>query len=430
MTSCYFSGHIYGLKLHEIQCTHKARLCLYAPGMPMNLTPLQPVFEVSLPYSPVLACGKPLGLSSCFVLSQRPLGSDHYFRAHCCRFSGYLGNQSFILFAQHISSLKLEGSNLASTQLEAIAGACPNLKHLDIAHCTDALKSLQGLAAVAYHCPKLKGINANYIHDDDVEDIRTFWDILSRIKNLVYLTVTACLLSPEIITSHDGSLAFTLQALQIASDSASIPETRGIKYCYLSDCQLPLLSNMMSLKCLRILDLPPGPMRAPLGQRFGEFFNKLQHLTYLYISFSYKLDKSEPQRLTLPTEASCYTSLEQIHIRCWNFHVSEALVQALVHSGKLTHVFLLVGSISQTALLELVQRSPRLAIGYVYMIVKFNGSEIFKETLHSIVESQKIDEFSFHEGACHYDTEETFWFVDSVLQHSELHPFHEFHYRY
>ena len=216
-----------------------------------------------------------------------------------------------------------------------------------------------------------------------------------------------------------------LQALQIASDSVSIPETGGIKYkCYPSDCQLPLLSNMVSLKCLRILDLPPGPMRAPLGRRFGEFFNKLQHLTYLYISFSCKLDKSERQRLTLPTEASCYTSLEQIHIRCWNFHVSEALVQALVHSGKLTHVFLLVGSISQTDLLELVQKSPRLAIGYVYIMAELR-SKLFKKKLHSIVESQKIDEFYFHEGARYYYTKETFFFVDSMLQHTELHPFHE-----
>ena len=271
-----------------------------------------------------------------------------------------------------------------------------------------------------------------------MEDIQTFWDILSRIKNLVYLTVTACLLSPEIIISHDGSLALStttamekmrLWALQIASDSVSVPETGGIKYCYLSDYKLPMLSNLVSLKCLRVLDLPPGPMHAPLGKGFEELFNKLQHLTYLYISFSYKLDKSEPQRLTLPTEASCYTSLEQIHIRCWNFAVSDALVQALVHRRKLTHVFLLVGSISQSGLLELVQKSPRLTIGYVYMIAELR-SKLFKETLDSIVESRKIDEFCFHEGARYYYTEETFYLVDSMLQHTELHPFHEFHYRY
>ena len=142
LDDCYFSGNFYGLKLREIQCNHKARLCLYVPGMPMKLTPLQPVFEVSLPYSPVLACGKPLGLSSCFVLSQRPLGSEHYSRAHCCRSTetvSPLHKQSFTLFAQHITSLKLEGSNLTCTHLEAIATACPNLTDLDIAHCTDAL---------------------------------------------------------------------------------------------------------------------------------------------------------------------------------------------------------------------------------------------------------------------------------------------------
>ena len=432
----YLIGNIYFLKLREIQCSHRARLCLHIPSVPMKLTPLQPVFEVHLPYSPVLACGKPLGLSSYFMLSQGAMGSDHFSRAHCCQLHktvnalDQVAQKSFMLFAQCISSLKLEGSNLASTHLEAIACACPNLTDLDIAHCTDALKSLQGLAAIARGCPKLKGLNVNYIHNDHVEDIQTFWDILSRIEHLAYLTVTGCLISPNSPAQSNarGSAVTTtiikkmlrLQALQIAS----ISEVKDSNYCPLPDSELPSLSNMVSLRCLRIFDLPP--VRVSLGPGFGELLGKLNHLTYLNISFPYS--KPEPQRLTLPTDASFYTSLEQLYVRCWNFAVSDALVDALVHSRKLTHVFLLIGSISQTGLLNLIQKSPRLTVCNVDMTAELE-SELsnFEEALHSIVESQRVDYFRFNPGAKYYYSVENYHFVDSLLQNTQLHPFHEFH---
>jgi len=74
--------------------------------------------------------------------------------------------------------------------------ACPNLQRLNLQYCTECMRSLQGLQAIASHCHNLQGLNLLGICVLMVEDHVQLWEILTAIK-LTHLGVYCCVLKVE-----------------------------------------------------------------------------------------------------------------------------------------------------------------------------------------------------------------------------------------
>ena len=396
--------------------SHKARFCLYTTGLPMGLVPPQPLCELTFHRSCVVAHGESIGLSqSHFLLLGKTLESENSSIARPVLLGqlqlGHDQIAGFTSFSHHLTTLKLQDSGISSIHLELIADACPNLIHLDISSCTGAIKCLQGLAAIANKCTQLKGLGVNGMESSNVKSIPAFWEILGQVKRLSYLVVSDFLLQlpqdADIKSQSDIRMKSSfermtcLQALQV-------------QCCVVANGELSVLSNLVSLIYLRLCNLPPS--------YFGleEILGKAQQLKYLYIS------KSSAGKLTLPTNASCYTNLEQIYICCWNFAVTDALVKALAHSGKLTHVFLLIGSISQRNITDLIQRLPRLAMCHIYVNLTVGPrgtAKQFKTALKSVVKARELVQFDFKPNVCRRNSRQLCFEVDSeLLDYTELTP--------
>jgi len=69
---------------------------------------------------------------------------------------------------------------------------------LNLEYCHSCLKSLQGLQAIASHCPNLKELN---VHVSKVEDRILLWEVLSDMK-LTYLAIEFCILRLDTINKE------------------------------------------------------------------------------------------------------------------------------------------------------------------------------------------------------------------------------------
>ena len=403
--------------------SHKARFCLYTTGLPMDLSPLQPVCELTFHRSCVIAHGESIGLPrSHFMLMGKTLESENYTIAHSFNLKpGFPCHSSqiasFTTFSHHLTTLKLQDLGLSAIHLELIADTCPNLTDLDIPWYTKAFKCLQGLAAIAHKCTQLKGLTINTIiksSNEEEESIPAFWEILAQIRKLEYLTVSDGLLQSNL--DDDINSQSNIRMKRSFQQMKSLCALQ-VQCCTVTNRELSLLSNLASLTYLRLSDLPPSQIG------LEEILGKAQQLKYLYIS---KL--SNAGKLTLPTHASCYTNLEQVFIRCWNFAVTDVLVKALVHSGKLTHLFLLIGSISQRNVTDLIQNLPRLAVCqiYVHLTVGPRGSaKQFKTALQSLVKSRGLAQFDFKPNVCRHNSIGLCWDIDELLDYTELTPLNQ-----
>ena len=400
--------------------SHKARFCLFTTGLPMDLSPLQPVCELTFHRSCVpLAHGESIGLpQSHFMLTGKTLESENYTIARSFDLDSVLPCRpkeiaSFTTFSHHFTTLKLQGLEILSIHLELIADACPNLTDLDISSCIEAFKCLQGLAAIACKCTQLKGLITNAeVKPSNVESIPAFWEILGQFRNLKYLTVSDGLLQLQPNLDADINSQSNIRMKKSFEQMNSLCALQ-VQCCAVTNRELSLLSNLVSLKYLRLSDLPS----AQLG--LEEILGKAQQLKYLYIS------KLNAGKLTLPTHASCYTNLEQLYIRCWNFAVTDVLVKALVDSGKLTHLFLLIGSISQRNITDLIQKLPKLAVChiYVYRCIGPRGSaKQFKTALQSLVKTRGLSQFDFKPNVCRRNCFTLCSDVDDMLYYTELTP--------
>ena len=402
--------------------SHKARFCLYTTGLPMDLSPLQPVCELTFHRSCMFAHGESIGLpQSHFMLSLmgKTLESENYTIARSFALESGFPCQSsqiasFTTFSHHLTTLKLENLVMSSVHLELIADACPNLTDLDISSsCTEAFKCLQGLAAIAHKCTQLKGLTIDdETKPSDVESIPAFWEILAQIRKLKYLTVSDGLLRFHSNLDADVNSQSNIRLKRSFQQMKSLCALQ-VQCCAVTNRELSMLSNLVSLTYLRLSDLPPSQIG------LEEILGKAQQLKYLYIS------KSNGGKLTLPTHASCYTNLEQVYIRCWNFAVTDVLVKALVHSGKLTHLFLLIGSISQRNITDLIQNLPRLAVCHIYVNVTVGprgSAKQFKTALQLLVKARGLAQFDFKPNMCRRNSIALCSHVDELLDYTELTP--------
>ena len=77
-------------------------------------------------------------------------------------------------------------------------------------------------------------------------------------------------------------------------------------------------------------------------------------LQYLYLDAGFFGVRSD-----LPTDSMCYQNIEKLHLNAVHTNVSCDFIEALVHSGRLTHCYLTVRSITDGSVSKLI-RAPRM----------------------------------------------------------------------
>ena len=394
---------------------HKAKFCLYTSRAPLGLVPQYPVLEVHFGPSPQLflvGC-EPLDFPSISSFSvgghceQSKCYSSAYF--HCNIVPKVSG--SFATFSNSIQYLNLHNSSdlVSSEQLESIADICHNLAVLNLENCTSALKCLQGLSSVAAKCNSLTGLNIKQIHEDRVESTLLLWEVLSSVRKLTHLALSPCLMKPsesrDMPTLQSGSSNFRISHLPTVSRESVEQMQMKIKamtsllafeleimygktdrHCCChssSDRDVALLSNLKSVKHLRLVNLPPVTLNSGLTDVLGN----LQQLSFLYIS------KCDPGKLTLPPNPSFYCSLKQLYLKSWNLVISDALVDALIHSGRLSHVYLMIGSISAVGIKNIIEKLPRLVACYISVFNPVGTSRSWKQfekSMQSLAKSSGV----------------------------------------
>ena len=144
----------------KLPAGHTACLKIYKHFItPLNLSPVLPAFQLQFGQTAVLPFvhAKQCGIE----------GSDYLQLTDCCRDGKIMykatctllncpqTNNNNISLIIHFD-VALCKSFLPS-HLEQLAIACPNLQQLVLSGCTQCLKSLQGLCAIAKHCHNLQG---------------------------------------------------------------------------------------------------------------------------------------------------------------------------------------------------------------------------------------------------------------------------------
>ena len=184
----------------KVPVGHTALLKIYPRyKMPLNLSPVVPVFElyfgkaVVLPFVQAEQCGIQ--------------GLDYLQLTDCSRGGKIVSMTKALLdycpqfyTVDNINCLRYfnvgEYNSLLPNDLEQIAIACPNLQQLKISKCCKSLTGLHGLQAVANYCQNLQGLNMIGISVSAVESQIQLWEILSKMT-LTHLAVDYCIITPS-----------------------------------------------------------------------------------------------------------------------------------------------------------------------------------------------------------------------------------------
>ena len=159
----------------------------------------------------------------------------------------------------------------------------------------------------------------------EVESVATLWEVLASMRKLRHLAMNEPLLSPE--SPLDGHSLSSIRS-SVRKMSLTAFETSNTSGVLQLDILLPAL---YWLKHLRISGYVP---------RLTNILPSTPHLTHLALSNDYYGD--------VPTDPLCYPSIKQIYI--FKQDVSEEFVQALAHSGSLTHMYILEAKFVSTYL--------------------------------------------------------------------------------
>lgn len=380
---------------------HKASLSLYAQ-MPSEFLPDLPAFEVQFPgQEESRHDGSPTAVPSLASLDshsdcQFGLSSTHDTEQDCYSSAILLSNlgivpscQSFTSVSQSIGFLEMRGTQLLTPNLlQSIADFCPSLMQLDIEGCSNALTTLSGLDTVAHKCPRMRNLNVKGIHVDHVEDTVALWDTFSQMKRLRHLAMSLCLVGGKSSSELAVTLGSKSHWIALEVEGEGCMERQMPCPCRFTDHELLFLSELGSLEYLRMAFLPG----ISLSSGFTTLFTRLQRLKYLYLA------KREFGKLTLPSDPQCYTCLQQLCILCWNFTMLDCLVEALIHNGQLTHVYLAIDFISKEALLDIVQKLPYLKSCHVYVwsqVVPRGQTTQLTRALKSTAKHSGVNDFIF-----------------------------------
>ena len=222
--------------------------------------------------------------------------------------------------------------------LNEIAHHCPQLKTLSLDYCTNALDNLSGLESIAEKCLELERLSLRAVHGHDMNHA-LFWNLLNNFRKLSHLAVLHCVLPANCQLNN------TLHSMEVS--------------CCHNDVHVKTLGQIIStnLRVLRLVN--PGDVRYLLCS-----VPKLQHLYICQYSW---------QPLELPTDYLCYQNIEKFHLES-SQTVSCDFIEALVHSGRLTHCYLTVRSITDCSVSKLI-RAPKMMHCHIRVSKRVKESE-------------------------------------------------------
>eukprot|EP00731_Ephydatia_muelleri_P007265 Em0003g1513a len=339
--------------------------------MPLDLLPTPPIMEVHVDLTGTIQIARTYIFSDINVPVCLSTISEKALNGRYC--PGGFNQQKpcyterpFSLIAASLVHLDLTNmKSLLPEHLLHIGHHCCNLKQLVLDSCDKCLSSLDGIKEVALRCP-LKGLSVTGIMKDSVPCTAELWDSISSMPVLTHLIVEGCLLQPEApqpvaamktMKGSDSACRHSLMphipvetsqlgiSLQRLKNLAAL-EVQCFTFCSyckrLTDDHLGVLSHLMGLVYLRVKRLPPFHYTKWLTA----VFTNCPDLKYVYISNTHG-------SITLPTDPTAYTNLEQFFFESPDQQLSQDCVNALISAGKLTHLFLILNSMNADVVLKL-----------------------------------------------------------------------------
>lgn len=362
--------------------SHKAVFKVYhQTSMPLDLLPVPPILEYQFnadgSADPLLYRTSLEGNPDIYLKLTSPSDTTMAARYHPGPSSAAHANvvdKAFSQVAGLLVNLDLRGlDDLVSDDLYVIGEMCSNLKQLVLDDCFNSLMSLDGIRKVAQCCP-LSGLSLrNVVRDFPLPCTLEIWTIVSYMPRLTHLAIEGCLLLPMDRVPLDDGTDIDAEPLRLHSTpetaeklSLVIRTLKNLEAIHVNrDClchhcstlgeeHIQMISNLVGLRYLRLENLPYNNYRKCVV----DIFTNCRALQYVYIS-------KEFGQMVLPVEAAAYANIQQLHLEIPHEELSNDCINALVSAGKLTHLFLVVRSMSSTIVLRLARELRRLAVCHV-----------------------------------------------------------------
>lgn len=310
---------------------HSAYLSVYH----QEIIPSHPYLQFQFTPIPTLPVTQPMEL---IATADTPGSKEFSAASYNCYYKGMKRNIMLCdILCDTLTVLRLDSaSGLTSDLLTELTGVLPNLVHLDLSRCDDVLSDLSGLAAVSTSCPKLKVLSLLGI--ERVESLEKLWKILATNVNLRVLTVQASL----ILEKSDPIPMPSLTAIKIS----------GNQWGHNIEWILAFLAQMSTLEMLMFEHLPP----VTVFHGFSMLLHASTNLTHLYIS------KRTGNKLTLPSDPSCYANLEHFYFDCEDFIFRDDLASAIAQSKKLRRLVLNISYFDVKGIIDIVKFSKSLSV--------------------------------------------------------------------
>uniref|UniRef100_A0A1X7UMI2 Uncharacterized protein n=1 Tax=Amphimedon queenslandica TaxID=400682 RepID=A0A1X7UMI2_AMPQE len=231
-----------------------------------------------------------------------------------------------------------------------------SLKGSIISDCLDAY-----MVPLSVHCLKLRGLDVSCFSSsgDSINfDVEHFWNLLSRMKYLEYLSVNCCSLSPLTPNSqHDEHSARVLTDRELAvmesviNDIKRMTRLKGLSVIetavteeldyFISQHLLLIISNLESLLCLEINIFYKGTatVKSYIIEGLESILQKCHSLSVLYINCG----PTKLKAMKLPVDPVLYANLTHLWLDCSYTQMTLAFGNALAISSKkyqLKHLFL------------------------------------------------------------------------------------------
>ena len=336
-------------------CTSYFKL-YYHFETPLNLFPNLPEFQfeigqtVTLPFVKASKFGildlehDVFTLTDCVCNGKQFYKLDNRLPTKMSNFDYQFNNFAVSLTCVTEFTIILSGENC--DVLEQLAVACPNLQRLKLQGFSGETLSIEGLRAIAYHCPELRGLDLLDIGFDYLESTEShleFWNIVSKMK-LTHLALEICFFFG--IDCDEQKLiplfqkCSTLQAIQVElyrfSDCSACMEECNANWS--------LLSHFPALKYCKFY-----PSHATVIQ---DIINNCKELTILSCAHGFDI--------CLLLSSVNTSTLQQLSIREGESNVPNIFLETVSAHGGLVHVSFYVNSVSAKGITSLVENSPNL----------------------------------------------------------------------
>ena len=348
----------YVTQLTNIPTGTNANFRVYDKHIPLNFSPSFPIFQlqvegcgkvtipcIKLSYFGVLGMENDLALMTDCQYGGRTIYKVKYLHPNILnKITSFI---HIVKLCDLLHSVDLDlshcYSSLHSGHLEQLATACPTLQRLNLDSCSDCLKSLQGLRAIASHCECLRGLNIGQICISNVEGHVLLWEILSDMK-LTHLAMKFC-----VLRSHKAAIT---KALICLYQKCCTIKGIQLNVCFCKGSSANKDALMLSyFSSLNYCNLEYK--RKPAMEQ--DVINNCKELKYV------KFSCCQSTSLNLVHSHN----LQQLYISASHTIVPDEFMTSVSAHGGLVHVAMIVQSSTAEGITSLVRNSPKLITLYV-----------------------------------------------------------------